>query len=359
MPRSVRRGVQIRELRRSIAHSLDARGSFLAAGAVLLLAAGVTGCGGGKPSPVVLRVGAVAIDRATVDHWTRAIALGSAVAGALGQSSATPRQKALDFLISANWAIGAAAERGLVVSGDAVARGLKRRIESAPNGRSEFQEEVAATGQTLADVKLEVKAALAAVRLREFLSRSVSSVTQSQIDGYYKRYRQSFRIPDRRIVDLIEEIPGYAHAVALGKQLGPGARFARRAMRELVARETPYEDAHHDWKAPMLRAIFATPPGRVGGPVSFHYMWVLLVVRKLLPGSIKPLSEVGMQIAERLSEERHDHALASFLDALRREWIAKTSCDDDFLVQKCAGYVGRLVPEGDLLAGLQPVPRVG
>ncbi len=351
MPRGVRRVVQILKPRLSIALSPGARRAFLVAGALPLLAAGTAGCASNSSSPVVLRVGAVAIGGTTVDHWTRAIALGSTVAGALERSSATPRQKALDFLISANWAIGAAAERGLAVSADAVERGLKERIEAAPNGRSEFQEEIASTGQTPADVKLEIKAALASARLREFLSRGVPAVAQSQIADYYKRHRQSFRIPDRRWVDLIQEIHGYASAVALGKRLGSGARFTKRAMRELVTRDTPYEDAHHDWKAPMLHAIFATPPGRVGGPVSFHYRWVVFVVRKLVPGSIKPLSKVNAEISEHLSEERHARALASFLESYRREWTAKTSCDAGFLVQKCAGYHRPLVPEGDLLAG--------
>jgi hypothetical protein len=300
---------------------------------------------------VVLRVGAVAVDRATVDHWARAIALGSTVASAPGRSSSTPRQKALDFLISANWAIDAAVERGLAISRKAIARGLKTKIEAVPNGRSEFEEEIAATGQTLADVKFEVKAALASAELREYFARRAPPVTQPQIAAYYEHHLQSFRVPDRRWVDLIDEIHGHAHAVVLGRRLGPGERFSKRAMRELVTRDTPYEDAHHDWKAPMLHAIFATPPGRVGGPVSFHYRWVLFVVRKLVPGRVKPLDGVRAEISERLSEKRRGDVLASFLGRYRREWIAKTSCASGFVVEKCSDYRGRLVPEGNLLAG--------
>jgi hypothetical protein len=351
MPRSGRRAKLSKALLCRVS------GGALASVASLLLAAGLAGCGGASATPsdsssreVVARVGAVAIDRRAVEHWARAIALGSTVAGSLGQSTPTPRQKALEFLISANWAIGAAAQRGLAVSEEAVRRGLNERIEAAAGRRSEFQEEIASTGQTLADVKLEVKAALASRRLRESLSRSVPRVTQAQIADYYKRHLQSFRVPERRWVDLIEEIHGYAHAVALGKRLGAGKLFARRAMRDLVARETPYEDAHHDWKAAMLHAIFATPPGRVGGPVSFHNRWVLLVVRRLVPPSIKPLKEVNAAISQHLFEERHALALASFLRAYRRGWGAKTRCVTGFVVQKCSEYRGRLVPEGNLLA---------
>jgi len=317
---------------------------------VLLAMAGATGCAGNTSSPVAVRVGGVAIDQAAVDHLARAVTLGTPVAGALGRSSSTPRQTALDFLISADWAIEAAAERGLGVSDGAVERGVKERTQAVPNGRSEFEKEIASTGQTLGDVKLEVKAALATARLRDFLSKRVAPVTQAQIADYYKRHPQRFRIPNRRRVDLIEAIHGYGHAIALGKQLGPGKRFAEKALHELVARQAPYEEAHRE-NHQLIQAIFTATPGRVARPVSFNDKWVLLVVRKLVPGSIKPLSKVSAHIAERLSSERQRQAMASFLEAYRREWTAKTRCHTGFVVQNCSEYRGPLEPESSLLVG--------
>ncbi len=317
--------------------------------AVLLVAVGIAGCASGRSDPVVVRVGVLAIHRATVDHWAHAIELGSAVEGASGQADST-RQKALDFLISANWAIGAAGEHGLVLSSDAVARGLKKRIAAASGRPAEFEEEVSATGQTLADIEFEVKAALGASALRKSILRRVPPVTRARVAAYYKRHLSSFRIPQRRVVDLIEYIDGYARAVALGKRLGSGERFAKRGMREMVSRQTPYEDAHLE-NGQMVQAIFATPPGRIGGPVLFHRKWVLLVVRKLVHASVKRLQEVRAEIAERLSAARRDQALSSFLDAYRREWRAKTRCDAGFVVQRCSEYRGRPVPEPALLAG--------
>jgi hypothetical protein len=322
---------------------------------VLLLAAALVSCAGAggsdaTSSEAVARVGAVVIDRATLDHWARAISLGSVVAGVPAGSSLTSRQKALEFLISANWAIGAAAEHGLVVSEGAVARGLQEKIDAVPHGRSQFGEEIAATGQTPADVKLEVKAGLASQALRAFVSEHVAPVTQTQIARYYRKHLQSFRIPDKRVTDLIEEIRHYPRAVALGRRLGPGARFAKKAMHELVPRETAFEYAHA-WNGKMVRAIFATSPGRVGGPVSFHEKWVLFVVRKLVPGHIKPLGEVRAEIAQRLSEERRSQALARFFQAYRREWRAKTSCSAGFLVQKCSEYRERRLAQVDAARG--------
>jgi hypothetical protein len=323
----------------------------IAAAAVLalLLAAGVAGCSSDSASPVVVRVGRLEIDRATVDHWARAITLGSPVDAAFGKS-ATPRQKALDFLIAADWAIGSAAEHGRAPSADEVAHAVDEKVAGAPNGRKEFEKEIASTGQTLADVKLEAEASLAVAALRDSLAKSVPPVTEAQIANYYARHRRSFRVPDRRSVDLIEAIPSRAKAIALGKRLGAGKRFAKRALRELVPRETPSEAAHAE-NAELVRTIFATPPGRVGEPARFNRKWVLIVVRKVVPARQKPLNEVREEITERLEREHRRQVLARFLEAYRREWTAKTRCATGFVVQKCSGYRGPRVPEADPLAG--------
>src|ERR1700748_1778504 len=96
--------------------SVDAGRFLLSVGVVLILALSAVGCGGAASTPIGVRVGTVKIDKATVDHWNRAITLGSTVSGPLGRSGETPRQKALGLLISANWAIGAADERNLAIS---------------------------------------------------------------------------------------------------------------------------------------------------------------------------------------------------------------------------------------------------
>jgi len=340
----------------SRALSRRARGGASAVVVPLLLAAVLTGCGSASStsssssSEVVVHVGEAAIDRAEVDHWANAITRGNSVGTALGRTSGTPRERALEFLISSNWIIGETEERGLSISNAAVERGLREKIDALPNGRSEFQEELSSTGQTLADVKLEVKATVAVARLRAAVASRVPPITGAEVASYYSAHRQRFYLPDRRLVDLVEQIPGYAHAVALGKQLGPGSGFAKRAIRELVHRETPAEAASLP-NGKLVHMIFAATPGRVAGPAIFNGQWVLAVVRKLIPAGIQPLAAVRGELSKTLAAERRQRALKRFAAAYIRKWTASTSCSPGYVVQRCSVYRGALVTEVDLLTG--------
>jgi foldase protein PrsA len=322
----------------------------------LLLAASLIGCGttsgtsSNSSKEVIARVGDAAIYRAEVDHWASAIGRGNSVGTVLGKASGTPRERALKFLIASSWIIGEAEEQGLSISNAAVERGLQEKIAQAPGGRSEFQEELASTGQTLGDVKREVKSALAVAALRDAVAKRVPPISATEVRSYYAHHRRSFYLPDRRLVDLIEQIPGYADAVALGRQLGPGAPFAKRAIRELVRRETPAEAANRR-NGQLVQMIFAATPGRVAGPAIFNGQWVIAVVRKLIPAEIQPLRAVRGELSKTLIARRRKQALNRFAAAYARKWTARTSCRAGYVVQKCSEYRGGRAAERNPLTG--------
>jgi hypothetical protein len=321
---------------------------FAAVALALSLAGVVAGCGDDSAGPVAVRVGELQIAKGAIEHWARAIELGAAATSSLTPSRGTPRERAIDLLISADWLTGEAKEQGLEVSDDAVERQLQRRFQALPGGRSEFEEEIRSADQTTADVKLEIRAELTAAKLRAMITRKVPPVTRAEIAAYYAGHLVTFRIPDLRHADLIESIPTRAAAVALGRRLGSGERFARRALHEQVARQTRYEAAHRE-NAALVRAIFAAKPGRVAGPVRFNHRWVLVVVRREVPGRLEPLSEVGGEIAMRLQKSRRRGAALAFAGAYERRWAARTSCHPGFVVRKCSQYSGPRTPEANPL----------
>ena len=128
----------------------------MAAGAAVL-ALGLTSCGGGSSSPVVAHVGHATIDEAAVAHWTRVIQRGGGGESALADTQGTPRQRALEFLISSQWLLGEAAEEGIALPARLVEQRLDEQRESTPEGARAFQESLDATDQTTSDVQLEAK----------------------------------------------------------------------------------------------------------------------------------------------------------------------------------------------------------
>jgi hypothetical protein len=228
---------------------------------------------------------------------------------------------------------------------------LRERIDAVPNGKSEFERELAGYKQTLSDVKLEIKAETAAAQLRSAIFRGVPAVSQADIADYYARNRTQFYVPGLRTTDLIESIPGSrAAAIALGKRIGPGHRFANRALHEVVAQETSGEQAERG-NGDLVRTIFTAAPGSVSRPARFDHAWVLVVVRKVAPGRFKALSQVREAIASRLTDERRRVALHTFFTAFRAKWVARTDCRPRFVVQKCSQYRGPMAAEGNPLEG--------
>lgn len=321
---------------------------FVALSGALILTGGLVGCSDNTPDAVVVRVGSIAIYRSTVEHWEHAIARGGLVGSSPGGSTSSPRVQALDFLISSDWLIGEADEHGLTISNQAITRSLGEGALSS-EGNAELKRELSSTGQTLSDLRFEIKTELAAAALRSFLSRSAPKVAQSRVADFYRHHLVLFR-SDRRVVDLIEGIESRAAARALGRRIGSGARFAQLAVRETVSRQSLYESDHRE-NRDLVRAIFATPPGIVGGPASYNSQWVLLVVRAVRRGTIAPFAKVRAEIGVHLLALHRRSIAARFVKALREKWRAKTTCESSFVVSRCSQYRGRSEPEANPLAG--------
>jgi hypothetical protein len=314
--------------------------------ALALLTVGqLTACGGAPSEPVAVRVDGATIGTRLVARWARAIEKGAEVDPSLAPAQGSARERAVDFLISAAWLRGEVANRGLSVPDAQVERRLHEQFDAYANRRSEFEKEIASFGQTIDDVKLAIGAETASEALRTAASRQARRVTHADVVNYYSEHVARFRVPQARITDLIYGLPSRSAAVALGNRLGPGKRFAARALNEELPLYTPSVQARKGNKE-LIHAIFTARPDALVGPARFGRTWVLAVVRKIIPARIKPLAVVEGEIATRLSRERHRLALIGFVRAYRSKWRPKTDCRPGYVVQKCAQYHGPLAPEG-------------
>jgi hypothetical protein len=324
--------------------------------AMLLLAASLAGCGGGgktaggsssiSSSQVVARVGGVTIDRGEVEHWASAVSRGNSVGTALGPTSGTPREKALEFLISCRWLLGEVEEQGLSISTSAVERGLQEKIDGLPNGRLEFQEELSSTGQTLADTELELRSTLAVAALRDAVAKRVPAVRGAEVASYYTHHRRSFYLPDRRVAYLIEGIRSYTHAVALAKQVRPGEHLTMPWFREVVPRTREADEP-----GKLAHMVFTATPGHVNGPTMFFGHWVLGIVKRLIPAGVQPLAVVRSKLSRTLYVERRERSLARFAAAYVRRWRARTWCSPGFVIENCSEYRGAHTAERNPLMG--------
>ncbi len=174
----------------SAARRVSAVAAALALGAV-----GPVACGGISEKTVVVRIGGTAITKATVDHWVAVIERKGAFAGFRGEPHGTARQRALALLISSEWLTGEAALMGVPVPEYAVEEAIAESERAGPA----FRRHLRATGQTLADVKLEARAELAGESIREALAERAGRFTQREVADYYRKHVALFGRPYAKV----------------------------------------------------------------------------------------------------------------------------------------------------------------
>jgi hypothetical protein len=123
------------------------------------VASGTLGMTEPAPEQTLVCVGAQAITGATYSHW---VAVAKAVErppskGHRATSATEPRTEVLGFLISSDWVIGEAQDRGVTVSAAKVKKEFDRIRREQFRRRSEFQKFLRGSGQTVADLLLRVE----------------------------------------------------------------------------------------------------------------------------------------------------------------------------------------------------------
>jgi hypothetical protein len=292
---------------------------------------GPAACGGLAGNTAVVRVGDHPIRKATVDHWTGVIRRGGAFSGFRGSPShGTPRQRAVAFLISSQWLIAEAARQGVTASAGTVNGALMEREREG----AAFQKRLHATGQTIADVTLEMTAELAAEAIRQKLAERAAQITKAEVVDFYRSNRQRFHTLEQRIVDFVTGKSRPAVEARVGR-VGTGARFARIASREDVtfapddAQRTP-DDAR------LAHAIFAAPLGVASNPMKVNEQWVVFVVRKAIPPVPKPLKSVRVEVMTKLNVRRQHEIAARFDTEYRARWVTSTICSSGYVVPGCS-----------------------
>jgi len=268
--------------------------------------------------------------------------------GSRREEEGAPRERALAFLISSVWLAAEAKRLGLAVSGEAVNRAAMER--RAADGDAEFDEGLHATGQTPADIKLEISTELALAAIRRSLVKRASLVSEAEIAGFYKSHRSMFVVSEARDVDLIESFPSRSAAAALVKRIGGGPRFAKKAFHEEPSRASIARWKAIPEKVAVFRAIFSARLGVLSSPMRLRGSWIVFVVRRKIPARLRPLAEVRGEIVKRLITLRRSQITAQVNREYKALWSARTSCRAGYIVQGCAQYSGSIAPEENQFA---------
>ncbi len=357
-----------------------------ALGAVFFAVVGLAACGGGIPGNAVVQVGGNPISKTTFEHWLSvAAASTSATAGATaakpvvpdppnytaciahleatapkpakGQSKPTPaqlksqceqqykslQQEVLGFLISSSWVLGEAESQGVKVSDAEV----KKEFEKIKNQQfpkaAEFQKFLATSGQTVSDLLLRVKLNLLSSKIQQKVAKKKGTVTQAEIEKYYKEHSSQFGTPEKRNVRIVLT-KTEAQAKKAKQEIESGKSFASVAKSTSIDPTSKASGGElkgvtkgQEEKA-LDEAIFSAKKGVLGGPVKTPFGYYIYEVTGSTPGSSQTLAKAQSSIKQQLTAQQQQQALSKFVKEFRKKWESKTECRSGYTVQDCKGY---------------------
>jgi foldase protein PrsA len=378
-----------------------------ALGAVFFASLALSACGGGIPSNAVVQVGGNPISKTTFEHWLSVAASSSATATpgktapkpvvpdppnftnciahleatapkpAKGQAKPTTaqlksqcqqqyqslQQEVLGFLISSEWVIGEGSHLGVKVS-DAEVKKEFEKIKSQQFPKpAEFEKFLATSGQTVSDLLLRVKLNMLSSKIQQKIAKGKGTVTQAEIEKYYKENMSRFGTPEKRNVAIILT-KTEAAANAAKKEIESGKSFASVAKGVSIDPTSKAKGGlltgvvKGQEEAALNAAIFSAKLNVLSGPVKTPFGYYIYEVKSTTPGNQQTLTQAQASIKQQLTATQQQAALAKFVKEFKKTWTNKTECRTGYVVMDCKSYKAPKTPAGIPGTGTA-VPQTG
>ena len=355
---------------------------YAALGAIaLVLAAGLSACGGsssGVPNGTAAVVNGTPIKTATFKHWLAVLAgVKGTAAAALPEPpnftacikaleaqdaehhnnrSASKRKlacqaeydslraQALGFLITSRWALSEAKVLGVPVPEKQASEEFAKIKKEKFKTSAEFQQYLASSGQTEADIIYRLELNLLEQKLEEKVAAKKPPVSKAQIENYYRHTTvASGGLPEKRDVSLVLT-KNRKDAEEAKKEIESGKSFASVAKARSVDAGSKDEGGY----VPAIRkglepqpfdaALFKAKMHALIGPIKTPNGYYVFQVEKIKPAYLPSLKVAESAIKQLLTHERLKSAVAEFETAYTNKWKAKTECGPEYMVAQCKGY---------------------
>jgi foldase protein PrsA len=323
---------------------------------VAVLAVGLSACGGDDgevPRGAVATVDGKPITESEFDHWVRVVAAsqqqqqpGKRRKPPKPPKRGTPQYKQLSdqvmqFLVSAQWIVGEAADRGLTASEQEVKRSFERTRDQSFPSKKAYERFLESTGQTQEDIDFRVLSDVLANKVRTEVTKDTGEVTDEDIESYYKQNEAQFSQPERRDIQLVLNKDEGKARDAL-KRLQGGESFKRVAKDLSTDRATKQQDgkllgvAKGQQERALDEAIFSAEKDKLVGPVKTGRGFYVFKVTRVTPESKQSLEQSKEGIRQLLLAQSQQQSLDAFTQDFRSKWRDKTDCAKGFVIPDCS-----------------------
>jgi foldase protein PrsA len=250
------------------------------------------------------------------------------------------KQQVMQFLISADWIIGEAKDRGITATDDEVKRQFDQtKKQSFPNDKA-YQKFLKTSGQTVDDLLFRVRLDVLSNKIREQLTSKSSDVSNDQIKAYYEKNAQQFSQPERRDLEVVLT-KAEAKANQAKQRVQAGQKWSK------VAKDLSVDPASKNQGGKLLgvskgqqdpafdTAIFAAVQGKVAGPVKTGAGFYVFRVTKITKATKQSLQQSAAGIRQLLISQNQQKKLDQFSKTFRNKWRAKTDCANKYVISDC------------------------
>jgi hypothetical protein len=142
------------------------------------------------PDALIACVDTTPITGALFGHWLSAARKGSPE----GATASELRSQVLEFLVSAKWLEGEAAERGIMVSDRAVRRQLREQRQAGYPDKRKFRKFLEDSGMTRSDLKYRVRVDILSERVRADAAGTGSQRSRTRrLSRFVERFRTKWK----------------------------------------------------------------------------------------------------------------------------------------------------------------------
>lgn len=208
-------------------------------------------------------------------------------------------------------------------------------------------------GQRVApDVARAARRELARSKLAEDVLTEALPVTEQDLRDYFRRHRQTFRIPESRRITMITT-DSRAVAAQAKAALDRGASWSDVAARYSSDAQGRVNGGTQDGMvkgshlAPFDKVVFAAAKQQVTGPVKNGGRWALIKVIVISRGFQRTLDESRSGVIPAAQDEKRKDQLERMYEQLLKTYRRKTVCAPNLRVPECrngpkesAQYVG-------------------
>jgi peptidyl-prolyl cis-trans isomerase SurA len=259
------------------------------------------------------------------------------------------KKAALSELLDQIWLQGEAEELGLTVTDKEVAdelAAIKKQSFPTPAAYKKFLEE---SKFTQADVDARIRLQKLSAKIQEAVNGEAPKPSSAEIKDYYEAEKATqFTTKESRDIRLVvNKDKGKVEEAKQALEADNSAANWKKVTAKFSTDPTSKakgglqkEVTEEFLKGPLKAAIFGSATGELVGPVKFETNWLLIEPVKLNPGKVQTLAEAKAQIEGALAQETQQEFFSEFVADYQSKWTSRTFCGDDYLIERCANYVG-------------------